>query len=97
MNESTKDVVFGVLYDEGRLYLFCSKGKKYYRLSDEFNNDTKGKIEIVYDVPDSYNNILSFEDMITYNQGISTIVDYSGRKLDELSIISKTDSNVILF
>ena len=44
MNESSKNVVFGILYDEsGRLYLFKSNGKNYFRLSDEFNNDNKGE------------------------------------------------------
>lgn len=33
MNESSKETVFGILYDEGRLYLFKGVGKQYLRLS----------------------------------------------------------------
>lgn len=92
MNESSKDIVFGILYDEGRLYLFRSKGKKYYRLSDEFNNEGKGKTEPTFDVPDGYDNLLSFDEMLQYDTTAKNIIDYSGRKLSELSVISKTDS-----
>lgn len=92
MNESTKNTVFGILYDEGRLYLFKSNGKKYFRLSDEFNSETKGKIDPTFDIPDGYNNLLSLEEMINYDNASKTITDYSGRDVHELGIISKTDS-----
>lgn len=92
MNESAKETVFGILYDEGRLYLFKSIGKTYYRLSDEFNVDNKGKIEPTFDIPDGYTNLLSFEEMINYDKAIKQITDYSNRNISELSIISKTDS-----
>lgn len=92
MNESTKNTVFGILYDEGRLYLFKSNGKQYYRLSDEFNNENKGKIEPAFDIPDRYSNLLSFNEMINYDKVHRNITDYSGRKIDDLGIISKTDS-----
>ena len=92
MNESSKNVVFGILYDEGRLYLFKANGKNYFRLSDEFNNENKGKVEPTYDVPDGYNNLLSFDEMLGYDATNKTIADYSGRKIDELGVISKTDS-----
>lgn len=92
MNESTQNIVFGILYDEGRLYLFKSHGKKYFRLSDEFNNENKGKIEPTFEIPDAYNNLLSFDEMLDYDNASKIITDYSGRKVSELSIISKTDS-----
>lgn len=92
MNESAKESVFGILYDEGRLYLFKSIGKTYYRLSDEFNVDNKGKIEPTFDIPDGYTNLLSFEEMIYYDKAIKQITDYSNRTISDLSIISKTDS-----
>lgn len=92
MNESAKETVFGILYDEGRLYLFKSNGKTYYRLSDEFNIDNKGKFEPTFDIPDGYTNLLSFEEMINYDKAIKQITDYSNRNICELSIISKTDS-----
>lgn len=92
MNESAKETVFGILYDEGRLYLFKSIGKTYYRLSDEFNVDNKGKMEPTFDIPDGYTNLLSFEEMINYDKAIKQITDYSNRTISELSIISKTDS-----
>lgn len=92
MNESTKNIVFGILYDEGRLYLFKSNGKKFFRLSDEFNSEYKDKLEPTFDIPDGYNNLLSIDNMINYNNLNETIVDYSKRKIIELSIISKTDS-----
>lgn len=92
MNESSKDTVFGILYDEGRLYLFKSSGKSYYRLSDEFNIENKGKIEPTYDIPDGYNNMLSFEEMLNYDATENTVVNFAGRKLDDLGIVSKTDS-----
>lgn len=92
MNESAKENIFGILYDEGRLYLFKSSGKAYYRLSDEFNIDNKGKIEPTFDIPDGYTNLLSFEEMINYDKNTKPITDYSNRAIDELSIISKTDS-----
>ena len=92
MNESSKDIVFGILYDEERLYLFRSEGKKYYRLSDEFNVESKNKIEPTFDIPDGYSNLLSLDKMINYNKATTNIVDYSGRKINELGIISKTDS-----
>lgn len=92
MNESTKAVVFGILYDEGRMYLFKQEGKKCYRISDEFNVEVKGKLEPTFDVPDPYANLLSFNQMIKYDSSLKTITDYSGRKLTDLCIISKTDS-----
>ena len=92
MNESSKNVVFGILYDEGRLYLFKSNGKHYLRLSDEFNNEKKSKLEPTFDIPDGYSNLLSFEEMLDYDNTNKPIIDYSGRKVDELGIISKTDS-----
>lgn len=67
MNESSKETVFGILYDEGRLYLFKGIGKQYLRLSDEFNIENKGKIDATYDVPDPYVNLLSFDGMLKYN------------------------------
>lgn len=92
MNESSKNTVFGILYDEGRLYLFKSNGKNYFRLSDEFNTENKGKLEITFDIPDPYSNLLSFDEMINYDIKSETVIDYSGRQLSDLSIISKTDS-----
>ncbi len=92
MNESTKTTVFGILYDEGKLYLFKSIGKAYFRLSDEFNIDNKGKSEPTFDIPDGYANLLSFDEMVSYNTASSKVTDYSGRCLDDLGIISKTDS-----
>lgn len=92
MNESSKENVFGILYDEGRLYLFKCNGKKYTRLSDEFNVENKGKFEPQFNVPDPYENILSFDEMINYNMSTMKALTYKGRKLNDLSIISKTDS-----
>lgn len=92
MNESSKETVFGILYDEGRLYLFKGIGKQYLRLSDEFNIENKGKIDATYDVPDPYVNLLSFAGMLKYNSIASQLTDYSGRHLIDLGIISKTDS-----
>lgn len=92
MNESSKNTVFGILYDEGRLYLFKNDGKSYMRLSDEFNIENKGKTEPTFDVPDGYANLLSFDEMINYDKASKSIIDYAGRSIDELSIISKTDS-----
>lgn len=92
MNESSKETVFGILYDEGRLYLFKGVGKQYLRLSDEFNIENKGKIDATYDVPDPYVNLLSFDGMLKYNSIASQLTDYSGRQLIDLGIISKTDS-----
>lgn len=92
MNESSKNSVFGILYDEGRLYLFHADGKKYTRLSDEFNIENKGKFEPVFDVPDGYSNLLSLEDMINYDIAETKVVNLSGRKITDLSVISKTES-----
>ncbi len=92
MNESSKNTVFGILYDEGRLYLFRSVGKKYLRLSDEFNIENKNKIEATFDVPDAYINILSFDQMFMYDEEDKKIINYAGRSLSELGIISKNDS-----
>lgn len=92
MNESTRNVVFGILYDEGRLYIFKGLGKHYVRLSDEFNIESKGKIEPTYDIPDGYSNLLSFDEMINYDTEGTKITDYAGRCLSDLGIISKTDS-----
>ena len=92
MNESSKETVFGILYDEGRLYLFKGVGKQYLRLSDEFNIENKGKIDATYDVPDPYVNLLSFDGMLKYNSIASQLTDYSGRHIIDFGIISKTDS-----
>lgn len=92
MNESSKYNVFGILYDAGRLYLFKSVGKNYYRLSDEFNIENKGKTEPTFDIPDAYDNLLSFEEMLKYNNDSKILTDYSMRTIEELGIISKTDS-----
>ena len=37
MNESRKDLCFGVLYDTERLFLFKKEGKSFVRYSDEYN------------------------------------------------------------
>lgn len=92
MNESSKHTVFGILYDEGRLYFFKSIGKLYYRFSDEFNIENKGKMEPTFSEPDGYMNLLSFEEMRKYSEDRYKITDYSGRKLSELNVISKIDS-----
>lgn len=92
MNESSRENVFGILYDEERLYLFKSIGKKYYRLSDEFNKENKDKIEPTFDIPDAYENLLSFDEMLHYNEESKTLKSYANRKLSNLNIISKTDS-----
>ncbi len=92
MNESSKNTVFGILYDEGRLYLFKNVGKAYMRLSDEFNIENKRKTEPIFDAPDGYANLLSFDEMINYDKASKNIIDYAGRSIAELSIISKTDS-----
>lgn len=92
MNESSRENVFGILYDEERLYLFKSIGKKYYRLSDEFNKENKDKIEPTFDIPDAYENLLSFDEMLHYNEESKILKSYANRKLSNLNIISKTDS-----
>ena len=92
MNESSRENVFGILYDEERLYLFKSVGKKYYRLSDEFNKENKDKLEPTFDIPDAYENLLGFDDMIEYSKESKILTSYADRKLSELNIISKTDS-----
>ena len=92
MSESSKDTVFGILYDEGRLYLFRSSGKNYLRLSDEFNIENKGKYEPQFDVPDAYQTMLSFDEMLSYGKASSSFTDLSGRSLKDLGVISKTDS-----
>lgn len=61
-------------------------------MSDEFNTENKGKLEITFDIPDPYSNLLSFDEMINYDIKSETVIDYSGRQLSDLSIISKTDS-----
>ena len=43
-------------------------------------------------IPDPYSNLLSFDEMINYDIKSETVIDYSGRQLSDLSIISKTDS-----
>lgn len=92
MNESAREYVFGILYDQERLYLFKSINKSFVRLSDEFNIEKKGKYEPTFDIPDAYENLLAFEDMRNYNRVEKTIKSYAHRKLDALHTISKTDS-----
>lgn len=93
MSVSTKKIVFGILYDSGRLYLFKQVDKKYLRLSDEFNARKKdGSYEMTFDNPDSYENLISFDEMIKYDNEESFITDFSRRKLSDLSIIAKNDS-----
>ena len=92
MNESSREKVFGILYDEERLYLFQSSNKSYIRLSDEFNIESKSKIEATYEMPDAYENLLTLNEMMDFNIEVYNINDYSHRILSELSIISKTDS-----
>lgn len=92
MNESSREKVFGILYDAERLYLFQSANKSYIRLSDEFNVDNKNKIEATYDMPDAYDNLLTLNEMIDFNSEDYNISDYAHRNLADLSIISKTDS-----
>lgn len=92
MNESSKNSVFGILYDEGRLYLFHADGKKFTRLSDEFNIENKGKFEPTFDVPDGYSNLLSLDEMINYGMTDTKIVNLSGRRVIDLGVISKTES-----
>lgn len=92
MNESSREKVFGILYDEERLYLFQSSNKSYIRLSDEFNIEGKNKVEATYEMPDAYENLLTLNEMMNFNIEVYNINDYSHRTLPELSIISKTDS-----
>lgn len=95
MNESAKDTVIGAIYDQEKLYLFKQTGKSFERLSEEFNEEKKGKIIPSYDLPDAYDNLLSFDDMINNITASSLIKDYSNRKLEDLNIISKTDSKKV--
>lgn len=97
MNESSKKIVFWILYDEWRLYLFKSIDKKFLRFSDEFNiENQKTKVfDPTFDVPDPYSNLLSFDDMINYNNLERKIMDYSWREIEDLDIISKTDSQTL--
>lgn len=92
MNESSKEVVFGILYDAGRLYLFKANGKAYSRLSDEFNLEKNGKVEPTFDLPDGYSNLLDFKGMTHYDRSSSKVLDYSCRTLSQLGVISKTES-----
>lgn len=92
MNESSKSIVFGILYDQERLYLFKGVGKHYARLSDEYNVEKNGRFEATYDVPDAYSTMLSFEKMLNYVEGDVVVTDFSGRCLTDLGVISKTDS-----
>lgn len=92
MKESSRKKVFGILYDEERLYLFQSSGKNYIRLSDEFNIENKGKIEATFDMPDAYDNLLTLGEMIDFDSETYNITNYTNRTLADLSIISKTDS-----
>lgn len=43
-------------------------------------------------MPDGYNNLLSLEDMINYDIAETKVVNLSGRKITDLSVISKTES-----
>ena len=92
MKESSRKKVFGILYDEERLYLFQSSEKNYIRLSDEFNVENKGKIEATFDMPDAYDNLLTLEEMKNFDSESYNITNYANRTLADLSIISKTDS-----
>lgn len=92
MKESSRKKVFGILYDEERLYLFQSAEKNYIRLSDEFNIENKGKIEATFDMPDAYDNLLTLDEMINFDSEIYSITNYANKNLMDLSIISKTDS-----
>ncbi len=95
MSESTRKIVFGILYDFGRLYLFVEQNKEYRRLSDEFNIDDKDKVVPTFELPDAYENILSFEKMINYELDTSALADLSHRNLAELNVISKIDTKKI--
>jgi type I restriction enzyme M protein len=92
MSESTKENVMGILYDEGRLYLFKMIGKKLSRYSDEFNIEKNGKVIITYDLPDGYENLPTFKEMCNLNTSKQVVGKFNNRKLKDLSIISKTDS-----
>lgn len=99
MNESEKNIVFGILYDEERLYLFRSEmtkeGKQFYRHSDEFNNYSENKVEILYSRTDAYKNIVSLEKMKSYDVYKKVITDYSHRSVNDLSIIDKKDTRTL--
>jgi len=96
MNESLKENVLGILYDEEKLYLFKQVGKSFQRLSEEFNNDRKGKVIPTYELPDAYDNLLSFDEILNdVNSKQNLIKDYSNRNLKDLNIISKTDSKKV--
>lgn len=92
MNESSKNQVYGILYDEGRLYYFKQIGKSYYRFSDEFNIENKGKFEPTFSEPDGYATLLSLDEMKSNAQALCEIFDYAGRSLKDLNVISKIDS-----
>lgn len=95
MNESTRDIVFGIIYDEGRLYLFRSQGKKIIRLSDEFNIMKKNTFEATVSIPDPYENLMSFSDMCNYNSQNKNVVDYSNRSITDLDKITKLESKKV--
>ena len=96
MNESTKNQVFGILYDEGRLYLFEQTGKTFKRLNDAYNIETKDKkYKLDFSRLDAYEELLSFDEMIKYNSENTAVNDYSNRKLSDLQIIKDTHSNKI--
>ena len=59
--------VFGILYAEGRLYLFKGVGKQYLRLSDEFNIESKGKIPRINIDVTILNALLAFTYIILFH------------------------------
>lgn len=95
MNESTKEVAFGILYDEERLYLFRTNGKCHIRLSDEFNIEKKNKVEPTFDEPDGYENLLSFSEMCNYSNETIGIQDFSNKSVTDLYTISKNNSKAL--
>lgn len=92
MNESRKDLCFGVLYDTERLFLFKKEGKSFVRYSDEYN--LKGLAsktsELSLLVPDPYINLPDFESLIL--KGHSKEIDITRQKIEDLEVISGIQS-----
>lgn len=95
LKESERSFCLGIIYDTEKLYLFRKHGGRFLRYSDEFNikGDASATKDLSLNLPDSYLNIPSFNDLIDWVEGKA--IDRSKRTISNLDTISGIHSTQV--
>ena len=100
IKESDSSFVFGIIYDEERLYLFhrdaVTNTILRYDESKNLNTKSKGIDSLRMDIPDSYILIPSFTQL-TQKVNVSVEIDRADRTINDLDIVENRSSSHIRY